>query len=320
MVELTKDQYIKLYYFMKLNRAVEDKLTFLYRQGKILGGLYRSLGQEAISVGAAYALEPEDFIAPLIRNLGAVLVKGFKPNEIFSQYMGRANSPTKGRDSATHLGDLKRGVIAPISMLGPMIPIMVGVALNFKMRKEKRIALTFIGDGGSSTGYFHEGINFAAVLNVPFILIMENNQFAYSTPVSKQTKVDRLSKRAVGYGIEGLTIDGNDVLKVYKTVKMMREKVLSEGGPVLIECLTMRMLGHAEHDDARYVPKELIEEWKKQDPISLYKNYLINSGILNVEEINSLDNKIERYIEEELAIAEAQPFPTPENELNDIYG
>lgn len=320
MVELTKDQYIELYYFMKLNRLLEDKLTFLYRQGKILGGLYRSVGQEAISVGTAYALEPEDFIAPLIRNMGAVLVKGFKPNEIFSQYLGKANSPTKGRDSATHLGDLKRGVIAPISMLGPMIPIMAGVALSFKMRKEKRIALTFIGDGGSSTGYFHEGINFASVLNVPFILIIENNQFAYSTPVSKQTKVDRLSKRAIGYGIEGITIDGNDVLKVYETVKMMRNKVLAEGGPVIIECLTMRMSGHAEHDDARYVPKELIDEWKKLDPITLYKNFLISSGVLTNEEINSLDNKIANYIEEELSIAEAQPFPTPDNELKDIYG
>lgn len=318
MSNLEKDQYLELYYFMKLNRELEEKLSFLYRQGKVLGGLYRSKGQEAISVGSAYALEPEDMIAPLIRNMGAILVKGFKVREIFAQYMGKASSPTKGRDSTMHLGDLRRNVVAPISNLGPMIPIMAGVALAFKLRNEKRVALTFIGDGGSSTGYFHEGLNIAAVLNVSFILIVENNQFAYSTPLSKQTRVKNLSDRAAGYGIEGVTIDGNDVIKVYETVKWARAEALVRG-PILIECKTMRMGGHAEHDDAKYVPKELIMEWQKKDPIKNYRDFLIEKMIFLEEELNAVDEKINKQIADELMQVEAEGFPTGENELNDVY-
>lgn len=319
MVELSKDQYIEILYYMKLNREIEDKLSFLYRQGKIVGGLYRSLGQESISVGSAYALEPEDVLAPLIRNMGAVLVRGFKPRELFSQYMARASSLTKGRDGTMHLGDLKRGVIAPISNLGPLIPIMAGVALSFKMKNQRRVALTYIGDGGSSTGYFHEGLNFGSVLNVPFILILENNQFAYSTPVRKQSHLDKLSKRALAYGIEGLSIDGNDVLKVYETVKEARKKVLEQGGPIIIECLTMRMSGHAEHDDAKYMPKELLEEWKKHDPVLLYQNYLLENNIFIQTDLNALNQKIKNYVADELVNADAEPFPSPGSELDDVY-
>ena len=319
MVDLTKDQYIEILYYMKVNREIEDKLSFLYRQGKVLGGLYRSLGQESISVGTAYALEPEDVLAPLIRNMGSVLVRGFKPRELFAQYMAKASSPTKGRDGTMHLGDLKRGVVAPISNLGPLIPIMAGVALSFKMRNQKRIALTYIGDGGSSTGYFHEGLNFGSVLGVPFILILENNQFAYSTPVRKQSHVDRLSKRALGYGIEGISIDGNDVLKVYETVKEARKKVLEQGGPLIIECMTMRMSGHAEHDDAKYVPKDLLEEWKQHDPIVLYQNYLRHNDIFTQDDLTILDEKVKHFVAEELVSADAEPSPTPGSELNDIY-
>jgi TPP-dependent pyruvate/acetoin dehydrogenase alpha subunit len=318
MANITKEQYLEMYYFIKLNREIEDKLSFLYRQGKVVGGLYRSKGQEAISVGSAYALEPGDVVAPLIRNMGAVLVKGFTAREIFAQYMGKISSPTKGRDTTMHLGDLKRNVVAPISNLGPMIPIMAGVALSFKIRNENRVALTYIGDGGSSTGYFHEGVNMAAVFGVPFILIIENNQFAYSTPLSKQTHAKKLSDRAIGYGIEGITIDGNDIIKVYETVKWAREKVLREG-PLLIECLTMRMGGHAEHDDAKYVPKELLEKWREMDPIDTYRRYLINNSVFSKEELDAVDEKIKKQISEALAQVEAEPYPKGQDELKDVY-
>jgi pyruvate dehydrogenase E1 component alpha subunit len=199
-----------------------------------------------------------------------------------------------------------------------MIPIMAGVALSFKIRNENRVALTYIGDGGSSTGYFHEGVNMAAVFGVPFILIIENNQFAYSTPLSKQTHAKKLSDRAIGYGIEGITIDGNDIIKVYETVKWAREKVLREG-PLLIECLTMRMGGHAEHDDAKYVPKELLEKWREMDPIDTYRRYLINNSVFSKEELDAVDEKIKKQISEALAQVEAEPYPKGQDELKDVY-
>src|ERR1700758_3522119 len=195
-MELNRTQHHELYYYLRLNRRVDEQLATLYRQGKGVGGVYSSLGQEAISRGAAYALEAKGFIGPMIRNAGAMLVRGYKPRDLFLQYMARKDGPTGGRDANTHFGDLGRGVIAPISMLGELVPVLAGVGLAAKIRKENRVALTYVGDGATSTTPFHEGLNFAAVLKLPLVVIAENNGWAYSTPVDKQMAIRDIADRA----------------------------------------------------------------------------------------------------------------------------
>src|SRR6266545_1643103 len=233
--ELPRERQLELYRFMKLNRMTEDRLGNLYRQGKVVGGLYSSRGQEATSVGSAYALAPQDFIGPLIRNLGAMLVRGIKPREVMMQYMAKSDSPTGGKDCNTHFGDLARGLVAPISMLGALIPVMTGIALAARMQKKDAVALTWIGDGGTSTGDFHEGLNLAAVLNVPFVLIAENNGWAYSTPTARQMRIKDIVVRAASYGIAGEMVDGNDVLAVYEATRRAVERARGGGGPTLVE-------------------------------------------------------------------------------------
>ncbi len=266
--QLTREQHLDLYYFMQLDRQLEERLVRLHRQNKIIGGVYSSLGQEAISVGTAYALEKRDWLAPMIRNIGALLVKGFQPRDIFTQHMGKFTSPTRGKDGTSHFGDLKdRHVVSPISMLGDLIPVMAGVAMAGRYLGQKIVAMTWIGDGGSSTGVFHEGLNFAAVQHAPFVLVIENNQWAYSTPVSRHVPIRDLANRAAAYGITSAIADGNDVLAVYQAAKSAVDQCRAGRGPMLIEVKTMRMKGHAQHDPAEYVPKEMLEFWKTQDPI-----------------------------------------------------
>src|SRR5271168_1455543 len=222
---LTRDQYLDLYYYMQLNRRLEDRLVTLFRQNKIVGGVYSSLGQEAVSVGTSFALEPRDWIAPMIRNIGALLVKGFKPRDIFTQHMAKFTSPTQGKDGTSHFGDLKvRHVVSPISMLGDLIPVMTGVAMAGRYLGQNIVAMTWIGDGGSSTGAFHEGMNYAAAQRAPLVLIIENNQWAYSTPVSHEAAIRDLAERARAYGIEGQAIDGNDVLEVWNAAREAVER------------------------------------------------------------------------------------------------
>jgi TPP-dependent pyruvate/acetoin dehydrogenase alpha subunit len=285
----------------------------------VVGGVYIGLGQEAISVGTAYALEPQDVISPLIRNVGALLVRGYRPRDLFLQYMARKDGPTGGRDANTHFGDLKRGVVAPISMLGETVPVVAGVALAAKMRKERRVALAYVGDGATSTGPFHEALNFVAVQKLPVLIIAENNGWAYSTPVERQMAIRDIAERGKAYGIPASIVDGNDILQVYEATRSAAERTRSGGGPALIEAKTMRMKGHAEHDDARYVPKEVLENWRKKDPILRYEKYLAAKALMTAEEKAAIDARVEEEIREDMVFAEASPFPPPEDAARPVW-
>jgi TPP-dependent pyruvate/acetoin dehydrogenase alpha subunit len=319
MSTLTRAQYHELYYYLRLNRRVDEQLTNLYRQGKVVGGVYSSLGQEAISVGTAYALGPGDFLGGMIRNVGAMLVRGFPPRDVFMQYLARRDGPTGGRDANTHFGDLKRGVISPISMLGELVPLLAGVGLAAKIRKEKRVGLTYVGDGATSTTPFHEGLNFAAVLKLPLIVIAENNGWAYSTPVERQMANTNIVDRAKAYGIAGEAVDGNDVLEVYRATCRARDRAYNAEGPTLIEARTMRMKGHAEHDDARYVPKEQIEKWRARDPILNYERFLAAKKLMSAEEQTEIEARLEKVIREDVKLAEASPLPEPKEAARPVW-
>jgi TPP-dependent pyruvate/acetoin dehydrogenase alpha subunit len=318
--KLSRQQYLDLYYYMRLNREVEETMTKLFRQNKIVGGLYSSLGQEAISVGTAYALEKRDWIAPMIRNIGALLVKGVPPRDIFTQHMAKYTSPTKGKDGTSHFGDLDNlHIISPISMLGDLIPVMTGVAMAGKYLGQKIVAMTWIGDGGTSTGAFHEGMNLAAVQKAPFVLVIENNQWAYSTPVSRQVPLRDLADRAKAYGIASYIVEGNDVVAVYETTRKAVEHCRAGEGPVIIESKTMRMRGHAQHDPAEYVPREMFEYWKKRDPLELYVKYLDENKLWDAKTRAEIEARIDRELTEDLAIAESAPFPPPELATQGVY-
>jgi len=308
-----------VYYYLRLNRRVDEQLTNLYRQGKVVGGVYSSLGQEAISVGTASALGPEDFIGPMIRNVGAMLVRQYRPRDVFLQYMARKDGPTGGRDANTHFGDLARGVVAPISVLGELVPVLAGVGLAAKIRKQKRVALTYVGDGATSTTQFHEGLNFAAVQKLPLLVVAENNGWAYSTPVEKQMAIKDIAERAKAYGIPGAVVDGNDVLVVYEATRAAADRARRGLGPTLIEAKTMRMKGHAEHDDARYVPKDVVEKWRKKDPILHFEKYLAEKKLMTAGEQAAIEARIEKEIREDVAFAEASPFPPPEEAARSVW-
>jgi TPP-dependent pyruvate/acetoin dehydrogenase alpha subunit len=318
---LSREQKLELYYYMRLTRSLEERLVNLYRQTKVVGGLFRSLGQEADAVGSAYALDRSkgDVLSPLIRNLGSMLVQGAKPNEIIKQYMAKGDSPTRGRELNIHYGDLERGFIGQISHLGDMVPVMAGVALSFRMRKEDRVGLVYVGDGATSTGAFHEGINFAAVQRCPLVVIVENNGYAYSTPLSKQTAAKRLVDKAVGYGIAGEQADGNDVIATYEVTKRAVDRARSGGGVTLIELITYRRKGHAEHDNQSYVPAGEIDRWASEnDPIDRYVKVLLGDGF-DKAALDAIDARVKEEIDRATDEAEASPMPDPTDALTGVY-
>ena len=318
--KLKRQQYLDLYYYMRLNREVEETMTRLFRQNKIVGGLYSSLGQEAISVGTAYALEKRDWMAPMIRNIGALLVKGVPPRDIFTQHMAKYTSPTKGRDGTSHFGDLENlHIVSPISMLGDLIPVMTGVAMGGRYLGQKIVTMTWIGDGGSSTGVFHEGLNLAASQKAPFVLILENNQWAYSTPVRRQVPLENLADRAKAYGIASYIVDGNDVVKVYATAKEAVERARAGEGPILIEAKTFRRRGHAQHDPAEYIPKEQREFWEKRDPIALCEVFLMKEKLLDAKGKKEMEAKLTSLLEKEREFAENSPMPPEETVHGGVY-
>jgi pyruvate dehydrogenase E1 component alpha subunit/2-oxoisovalerate dehydrogenase E1 component alpha subunit len=313
------EQLLELYRYLLLTRLVEERLVNLYRQTKVVGGVFRSLGQEATAVGTCYALEKRDFIAPLIRDLGAVLVKGIRPREIFAQYMAKAWGPSEGRDLNIHFGNMEKGFIGPISHLGDMIPVMTGIALGARMQQKGLVALAYIGDGGMSTGAFHEGLNFAAVQRLPVIIIAEHNWYAYSTPTRLQTAVENLADKAAGYGIPGHIVDGNDIIACYEVTKRAADYARSGGGAVLIEAKTYRRKGHAEHDDQRYISAEELEMWEKRDPVDRFTRHLLKLGIATQEQLDAIVADVQREIEEDVAWAEESPMPDAEKAAYGVF-
>lgn len=316
---LEREQLLDLYWYMLLNRRLEERLVNLYRQGKVIGGVYRSLGQEAESVGTAYALEKRDFVSPLIRNLGSILVKGAQPAEILKQYMAKGTGPSKGKDLNIHFGDLERGFVGPVSMLGDMIPVLAGVALAARMKNEDRVCLVYIGDGGFSTGAAHEGWNFICAQGLPVILVAEDNAYAYSTPIEKQMGNRNMVERAAGYGCAGEQVDGNDVLQSYAAARRAVDRARSGGGPTLIEVKTYRRKGHAEHDDQRYVPPAELEAWEARDPIDRYHRFLIEEGIMTTPQAEQIGSRIDERLDAAVADAEAAPMPDPRGALEDVW-
>jgi TPP-dependent pyruvate/acetoin dehydrogenase alpha subunit len=316
---LTRDQLLDIYYHLRLTRSLEERIGILYRQGKIFGGVYLSTGQEAVSVGAAFALEPGDIIVPSHRDMGAHLLRGIQPREVLAQYLGRVGGPSRGRDGNVHFGDVQRGDVAFISPMADGIPVATGVALALKRQGKGRVAMTWFGEGAASRGDFHEGVNFAAVLRVPVVFVCNNNQFAYSTPVTRQTPVPDIAKRAPGFGMPGITIDGNNVLAVYRAAREAVGRARRGEGPTLIECKTMRMRGHSEHDDASYVPREMLEEWRKRDPIQLFEGCLRQEGILDEVRETQVAKRIASELEAAVAWAEASPFPEGKDVEQGVY-
>ena len=318
---LSREQKLELYYYMRLTRSLEERLVNLYRQTKVVGGLFRSLGQEADAVGSAYALDRSkgDMLSPLIRNLGSMLVQGATPSEIIRQYMAKGDSPTRGRELNIHFGDTERGFIGQISPLGDMVPVMAGVTLTFKMRREDRVGLVYVGDGATSTGAFHEGINFAAVQRCPLVVVIENNGYAYSTPTAKQSLVKQFADKSIGYGIAGETADGNDVIATYEATKRAVDRARRGEGTSIVELMTFRRKGHAEHDNQSYVPAGQIEAWAAEnDPIDRYIARLRAEGV-TADELSAIDTRIQRDIDEATDAAELSGVPEPLDALLGIY-
>ena len=322
---LTREAKLELYYWMRLTRTLEERLVALYRQTKVVGGLFRSLGQEADAVGSCFALERRDVMSPLIRNLGAMLVKGATPVEVLKQYMAKGDSPTRGRELNIHFGDVgdpatTRGFLGQISPLGDMVPVMAGVTLSFRMRREDRVGLVYVGDGATSTGAFHEGINFAAVQRCPLVVVVENNGYAYSTPTHRQTLARQFVDKAIGYGIPGLQADGNDVLAVYDVTKRAVDAARRGEGTQLVELMTYRRKGHAEHDNQSYVPEGEIERWAAEnDPIDRYVARLTGELGFSPDEITAVDARVRREVDEATDVAEASGFPEALDALTGVY-
>ncbi len=317
---LSLERKLELYYWMRLTRTLEERLVALYRQTKVVGGLFRSLGQEADAVGSTFALERRDVMSPLIRNMGSMLVKGAKPVEVLKQYMAKGDSPTRGRELNIHFGDLDRGFIGQISPLGDMVPVMAGVTLSFKMRGEDRVGLVYVGDGATSTGAFHEGINFAAVNRCPLVVIVENNGYAYSTPTSKQTLARQFVDKAIGYGVASEQADGNDVLAVYDVSKHAVDRARRGEGVTLVELVTYRRKGHAEHDNQSYVPPGEIERWAAEnDPVDRYVRRLTSEFGVHQSALDAIDARVRSEVDEATEQAEASPPPEALDALAGVY-
>lgn len=316
---VSKADYLQLYYYLLLTRNLEERVRALYRQGRIVGGVYTSHGMEAISVGYAYALEADDIVAPMHRDMGAYLIRGITPGEVLAQYLGKRTGPTKGKDANVHFGDLNRGAFAFVSHLADNFPLATGAALAFKLRGESRVAIANTGDGGTSRGDFHEAMNFAAVRKLPVVFFCCNNQYAYSTPLNLQMAVPNVADRAKAYGMPAEIIDGNDVAAVYVAAQRVIKHAREGHGPYFLECKTMRMHGHAEHDSAKYVPRELLEEWAKKDPILKAEHALKIMGYADDSMLKEIQERVKKEIDAAVEFAEQSPLPEGAETLEGVY-
>jgi len=319
---VSREQLLDMYYYLRLARSLEEQLVALFRQTKVIGGIYRCLGQEGESVGTAFALDFQrgDVLSPLIRNMGAILRAGAKPVEIFRQYMAKGDGPTRGRDLNIHFQDLNgRGFMGPISPLGDMVPVMAGVVLAKRMQKKDSVGMVYIGDGASSTGAFSEGMNFASVMKLPLVVVIENNGWAYSTPTYKQTAAKTLADKAYAFGCTGETVDGNDTFACYHAAKRAVDRARAGEGVTLLEVITFRMKGHAEHDDQSYVPPEMIEEWRDRDPIDRFERDALASGLATADDFKSAQERIKSELSAARDEAEASPMPAGEEAQYGVY-
>jgi TPP-dependent pyruvate/acetoin dehydrogenase alpha subunit len=323
---LSRNQRLELYYYARLTRDVEERVQTLHRQGKITGAVYRSLGQEGESVATAYALNRDDALSPLTRNLGALLAMGVRPLVMFLQYMAKGSSAARGRDLSNHFanipppGEAAPILIGPVSPLGDMVAVMGGVALGAKMRGRPLVAMVYVGDGATSTGVFHEAMNLAAVNRLPLVVVAEDNKFAYSTPVRQQMAIERIDQRAEAYGMRHQMVDGNDMLAVYDAAKTAVDDARSGRGPVLLGVDTMRMTGHAAHDDMRYVPPDLVATWAARDPIAQYRARLVRDGVASGADLDDIDRMTKASADEESQLAEKAPAPDPGTVERGLFG
>jgi TPP-dependent pyruvate/acetoin dehydrogenase alpha subunit len=315
---LSRDDRANLLRFMVMMRAAEERALTLYRQGKVPGSFYDGCGQEAISVGAAYTLAPEDRMCILHRDLGAHFVRGVTPDRYLANYMGRQDGVTGGKDGNMHFGDRRLGCVGMVSMLPDMALVAAGMALAFKSRGEPRVAMTFFGEGSTANGQWHEAMNLAAIHNLPVVYVLENNQFAYSTPNNLEFAIDPVA-RARSYGFPGVTVDGNDVESVFEAARVAVDRARAGEGPTLIECQTMRMHGHGAHDDMSYVPPEMFEEWAARDPIDRYRERLVSTRGFSADEVEELIEEVRNYVEECAAKALDSPMPDPELARDGVY-
>ncbi len=317
---VSRDVALELFRVMKLTRETDDRLERkLYRQGKILGGCYVGRGQEAIPVGCVLALEPDDVIFPTHRELGAFIARGMSLTTLFAQYLGRADTPTRGKDGNAHIGDVGLGLMNYVSHLADSVPIAAGAAWAFKARGEKRVAVNFLGEGSTSRGDFYEGLNFAAIHKLPAVYVVNNNQWAYSTPTNLQMPVANVADRAPAFNIPGVIVDGNDVEAVYLAAREAYVRARRGDGPTLIECKTFRMTGHSAHDDAGYVPKEQFELWARKDPIQRMERRLRERGWIDDAAIAAMDATLKKAVEEAAETALARPSPDGSETLDRVY-
>lgn len=310
----------RFWHFMSLMREVEDRIERkLYRQGKILGGVYVGRGQEAIPVGSALLAQPEDVLFPSHRDMAVFLIRGVHPRRIFAQYMGRIGGLTRGRDGNMHMGDLRLNIVSIISAMAACVPVAAGAALALKYKGTRNVAFCYFGDGATSRGDWHEGINFAAVLKLPLVLVCNNNQYAYSTPVSRQMACANVADRGPAYGIPAEIVDGNDVFAVHEATARAVEHARAGLGPYLLECKTFRMTGHSAHDGADYVPAKLFEEWGARDPIVRLERLMLDQGWIEPAQLEASRAAMRKEIDEAIEWAENSPYPDASELLDGVY-
>src|SRR5688572_4333211 len=316
---LDREDLLGIYRHLLTTRGIEERGHILYKQGKIPGSFYTGRGNEASAVGVATAMGSEDVGTPLHRDMGVHVVGGVEPWRILAQYMGRSDGPTKGKDGNVHMADSKLGLIAMVSHLPAMLPVAVGCALAFRIREEKRVAVGWFGEGASARGDCHEAMNLAGVRRLPTVFVCDNNQWAYSTPTHLEYACEQLADRAKAYGFEGVVVDGTDVLAVYREAKRAIEKARAGDGPTLLECLTLRMEGHAVHDDAFYVPKEMFEEWAKRDPLERYRSWLRENADFTDEEEDEIRAELKKILSDAIKRADESPLPELSSLLEGVY-